>query len=86
MDDVERVIEEFLEGKPRAATLRELRQALEAKLHRLQQDPSTPCQQIDDLREQVRVLYEEEFITQFVEDSIRFTLSADALQQQLGED
>jgi len=34
----------------------------------------------------VRVLYEEEFITQFVEDSIRFTLSADALQQQLGED
>jgi hypothetical protein len=86
MEDVERVIEEFLDGKPRAATLRELRQALETKLRRLEEDPSTPPEQIQELREQVRILYEEELITQFVEDSIRFTLSADALQQQIGED
>ncbi len=86
MDDVERVIEEFLEGKPRAATLRELRQALEAKLRRLEDDPSASPEQLEQLREQARVLYEEELITQFVEDSIRFTLSADALQQQIGED
>jgi (p)ppGpp synthase/HD superfamily hydrolase len=86
MEDVERVIEEFLEGKPRASTLRELRQALETKLRRLEEDPSTPPEQIQELREQVRVLHEEELITQFVEDSIRFTLSADALQQQIGED
>ena len=86
MDDVERVIEEFLEGKPRAATLRELRQALEAKLRRLEDDPSASPEQLEELREQARVLYEEELITQFVEDSIRFTLSADALQQQIGED
>jgi len=86
MDDVERVIEEFLDGKPRASTLRELRQALEAKLHRMEEDPSTPPEQIEQTREQVRVLYEEELITQVVEDSIRFTLSADALQQQIGED
>ncbi|MCS6829225.1 MAG: hypothetical protein RMM08_08475 [Armatimonadota bacterium] len=85
MDDVERVIEEFLDGKPRAAALRELRQALELKLRRLEDDPSTPPEQLQELREQVRVLYEEELITQFVEDSIRVTLSADALQRQIGE-
>ena len=84
--DVERVIEEFLDGKPRASTLRELRQALQLKLRQIEEDPSTSPEQIEELREQVRVLYEEELITQFVEDSIRFTLSADALQQQTGED
>ncbi len=86
MDDVERVIEQFLDGKPRASTLRDLRLALEAKLRRMEQDPSTSPEQIEELREQVRVLMEEELITQFVEDSIRFTLSADSLHQQLGED
>lgn len=86
MDDVERVIEEFLDGKPRASTLRDLRLALEAKLRRIEQDPSASPEQIQQLREQVRVLYEEELITQFVEDSIRFTLSASTLQQQIGED
>jgi hypothetical protein len=59
---------------------------VETKLRRLEEDPSTPPEQIQELREQVRVLHEEELITQFVEDSIRFTLSADALQQQIGED
>ncbi len=86
MEDVERVIEEFLEGKPRAATLRELRLALEQRLRRLEEDPSTLPEQLEELREQVRVLYEEELITQFVEDSIRFTLGADAIQRQIGED
>ncbi|MER3472645.1 MAG: hypothetical protein C4335_01130 [Armatimonadota bacterium] len=86
MDDVERVIEEFLDGKPRASTLRDLRLALEAKLRRMEQDPSASPEQIQQLREQVRVLYEEELITQFVEDSIRFTLSVSTLQQQIGED
>lgn len=86
MDDVERVIEEFLDGKPRASTLRDIRLALEAKLRRMEQDPSASSEQIQELREQVRVLYEEELITQFVEDSVRFTLSADTLQQQIGED
>lgn len=86
MDDVERVIEEFLDGKPRASALRDLRLALEAKLRRMEQDPSASPEQVQQLREQVRVLYEEELITQFVEDSIRFTLSADAVQQQIGED
>lgn len=86
MDDVERVIEEFLDGKPRASTLRNLRLALEAKLRRMEQDPSASSEQVQELREQVRVLYEEELITQFVEDSVRFTLSADTLQQHIGED
>lgn len=86
MDDVERVIEGFLDGKPRASTLRDIRLALEAKLRRMEQDPSASSEQIQELREQVRVLYEEELITQFVEDSVRFTLSADTLQQQIGED
>lgn len=86
MDDVERAIEAFLDGKPRASTLRELRQALEAKLHRLEADPSTSPEHLQELREQVRVLCEEELITQFVEDSIRFTVSADALHKQIGED
>lgn len=86
MDDVERVIGEFLDGKPRASTLRDLRLALEAKLRRMEQDPFAPSEQIQELREQVRMLYEEELITQFVEDSVRFTLSADTLQQQISED
>lgn len=86
MEEVERVIEQFLEGKPRASTLREWRKALEERLRRLEQDPSTPPEQLQEVREQVRILHEEELITQFVEDSIRFTLSADAVYQQTAEE
>lgn len=85
MDDVERVIEQFLDGKPRASTLRELREALQEKLRRLEQDPSALPEEIAEVREQVRVLYEEELITEFVEDSVRFTLSAEQLHQEMDE-
>lgn len=86
MDEVERVIEQFLDGKPRASDLRAWRMALEEKLRRLEQDPSTPPEQLQEVREQVRILREEELITQFVEDSVRFTLSADAIYQQTAEE
>ncbi|MBC8102850.1 MAG: hypothetical protein H7Z41_09710 [Cytophagales bacterium] len=81
----EQVIEEFLGEQPRADHWRSLKETLAERLRdavvaRDEADPDDLQflaleKKIRDLREQVRVLAEEEAITRFVEDSVRATLT-----------
>ncbi len=82
----ERVIEEFLQGQPRAHQWREWKEALKKRLYYLQKELSSLPpeasveerenleQRIKETQEQIRALEIEEIITQFVEDSIRLAL------------
>ncbi|MBC8137984.1 MAG: hypothetical protein H8F28_19055 [Fibrella sp.] len=84
-DPRDEVIEDFLEGQPRAARWREYRLALQTRLDAAKEkiaqttEGSGERAELDDrikeLREQIRVLAEEEAITQFVEDSVRSSLT-----------
>jgi len=79
------VIEEFLEGQPRANYWRELRESLHGRLREAEAefkgipagDPNRAAleKRVEDLREQVAALATEEAVTQFVEDSVRASLS-----------
>jgi hypothetical protein len=79
------VIEEFLEGQPRASYWRELRESLHGRLREAEaelkgipaDDPNRAAleKRMEDLREQVAALATEETVTQFVEDSVRASLS-----------
>ena len=72
MKEAEPVIEEFLDGAPRAETWKELHLALAARLEAARTDGDQA--RITQLEEQVAALAQEEAITRFVEDSIRVTL------------
>lgn len=83
-DEVESTVEQFLEGRPRAAEIAGLRAALERRLQGLQasldreQDPAARArlqEEIATARKQVAALEREELITEFVEDSVRATAS-----------
>lgn len=84
-DPREEIIEDFLDGQLRATKWRELRVALQTRLDRAKEQlsalPGTSSERgeieerITELRVQVRALAEEEAITQFVEDSVRSSLS-----------
>lgn len=79
------VIEDFLEGQPRANQWREMRETLQARLKDavLARDAAPPGsreyttteKKVRELREQVHALRTEEAVTQFVEDSVRASLS-----------
>ncbi|MEI6433021.1 MAG: hypothetical protein WCP07_12615 [bacterium] len=79
------VIEEFLEGEPRAEFWRELRESLQERLSSAVENlgqitpehPDYKAQEtrVAELRQQVRALATEEAVTEFVEDSIRRTLN-----------
>jgi len=79
------VIEDFLEGHPRANQWREMRETLQARLVNAlaDRDAALPGsrektaaeRKVRELREQVEALRTEEAVTQFVEDSVRATLS-----------
>lgn len=69
LESVEPVIEEFLEGAPRAETWGELRKALSLRLEAARSEGDQA--HIDELEEQVAALAQEEAITRFVEDSVR---------------
>ena len=85
MSNADEVIEEFLEGQPRAQTWRELRETLEARLKDAvaardeidPEDPQLPAleRRVRDLRAQVAALAQEEAVTQFVEESVRASLN-----------
>jgi len=84
-DPREEVIEEFLEGQPRAQTWRELKDALQTRLDAAKEqreltkegspDREAIEERIAELRQQIYALAEEEAVTQFVEDSVRSSLS-----------
>lgn len=83
--DRDDIIEEFLDGQPRAEYWRELRQALAERLREAVQyqktlAPDAPgyadsTARVEELREQVNALATEEIITQFVEESITSTVN-----------
>jgi hypothetical protein len=88
-DENEVIVEEFLEGQPRADVWRELKETLLARYKDAvavrdamdPDDPAFPAQEkrVREMREQVNVLAEEEAVTQFVEDSVRASLSRPAV-------
>ena len=79
------LLESFFEGKPRAETWRQLRETLQARLNHHKAElmeipedaPSRGAlrKKIEELRQQVIALAEEEAISQFVEDSVRATVA-----------
>ncbi len=95
-DPREEVIEEFLEGQPRAGTWRELKEALHTRLVRAREEqeqtransPERAAidERINELKVQIHALAEEEAITQFVEDSVRASLSRPRPLPDFGEE
>jgi len=81
----DQIIDEFLEGAPRAETWRELRQTLADRLRDAREtlnrapenSPNRTLleKKVRELREQVAALEQEEAITRFVEDSVRATVA-----------
>jgi hypothetical protein len=96
MTDPDRVIEEFLEGRPRAETWGELRDTLAARLRDAvaerdalpADDPARAAleKRVRALREQVAALAQEAAVTQFVEDSVRAALSRPRPDSDWGDD
>ena len=85
MSTPDEVIEEFLEGQPRAQVWRELRETLAARLRDavVERDALPEGDErraelekrVRTLRRQVAALAEEEAVTQFVEDSVGASLA-----------
>lgn len=81
----EQILTEFLGDQPRADTWRSYKEALAARLKDALDSRNAVApdslqylildKKVGELREQVRVLAEEEAITQFVEDSVRATMT-----------
>lgn len=79
------ILESFLEGKPRAETWRQLRETLGERLKRLKEElealpdgapgAASLRKKVEETRQQVAALAEEEAISRFVEDSVRATIA-----------
>ncbi|HHX42089.1 MAG TPA: hypothetical protein GX715_19200 [Armatimonadetes bacterium] len=90
-DEVEETIDEFLGERPRATYLAELRAALARRLEgtRAALEQSQDPQEQEKLRKEIaamerqdEVLAREELITEFVEDSVRATVSWSLLKPE----
>lgn len=97
--DPDQIIEEFLEGRPRAEAWGALRDTLAARLKDAvierdalpEDDPARVGleKRIRTLREQVTALAQEAAVTEFVEESVRASLSrpaGDARSRDWGDD
>ncbi|MCS7263261.1 MAG: hypothetical protein NZ805_00340 [Armatimonadetes bacterium] len=89
---VEQLIEQVLEGHPRAEQWRQWRQALEERLEKLLELKAKGIvefpdidQRIDELKRYIAILLEEEIITDFVEQQVKMVLGKAKLEQALGE-
>ncbi len=89
---IERLIEEVMEGHPRAEQWRQWREALEERLEKLLEMKAKGIaeypdldQRIEELRRYIAVLREEEIITEFVEQQVRMVVGKAKLEQMLGE-
>jgi len=96
-DFADPVIDEFLEGQPRADTWRELREALQARFKDAKADLAGVAEddprraallrRVNELHDQVAALAQEEAVTRFVEDSVRASLTRPrSLGQGFGDD
>lgn len=87
----EEVIDEFLGENPRARELRLMRAALQQRMAVFQKErdktqdereKTTLSNKIRDLEKQIEALRREEAITEFVENSVRVTLTKSALDEE----
>lgn len=91
--DLQIALDQALEGEPRAEELGVLREALAQRLQTLErlrdaeEDPHARQEwerQIKRVREQMTTLHEEQIITQFVEDSVKFIVRHHKMMKELG--
>ncbi len=89
---IERLIEEVLEGHPRAEQWRQWREALEERLQKLLALKEKGICEYEDLEERIEelkryiaVLREEEIITEFVEQQVRMVVGKAKLERMLEE-
>ncbi|MCX7643546.1 MAG: hypothetical protein N2116_07065 [Armatimonadetes bacterium] len=89
---IEQLIEQVLEGHPRAEQWRQWREALEERLQKLLElkakgiaDFPDINQRIEELKQYIAVLREEEIITEFVEQQVRMVVGKAKLEQMMGE-
>lgn len=96
MTNEDEVIDDFLEGRPRADTWRELRETLQARLRDAVAERDAVAgdaprragldRRVRELRDQVAALAQEEAVTQFVEDSVRASLTRPGPATDFGEE
>ncbi len=90
---IEQLIEQVLEGHPRAEQWRQWREALEERLQELLKLKAKGTleypdldQRIEELKRYIAVLREEEIITEFVEQQVRMVIGKAKLEQMTGEE
>ncbi|MCS7253303.1 MAG: hypothetical protein RMK18_00725 [Armatimonadota bacterium] len=90
---IEMLIDEALGGEPRSEQWREWREALEERLRHLRQMRSKGIVEFEnmdelirDIEEKIKVLREEEIITEFVEQQVRALIGKLRLQKEIGEE
>ena len=85
--DEQAAIEQFLEGNPSAAQLRQWRETLRTRARRLRQELKTadPEQapalkaRLAEMNRQIAALEREELISEFVEQEVRYTLAVGSM-------
>jgi len=89
---IEQLIEQVLEGHPRAEQWRQWREALEERLEKLLElrakgivEYPNLDERIEELKRYIAVLREEEIITEFVEQQVRMVVGKARLERMLGE-
>ena len=89
--DEDQIIEKFLGENPRAGDVRSMRIALEERRRTMKREREQAkddkerasfAAKISELNKQIRVMKEEEAITQFVESSVRLTLHKPAKEDE----
>ena len=89
--DEDQIIERFLGENPRADDVRSMRIALEERRRTIKRERAQAkddrerasfAAKISELNKQIRVMREEEAITQFVESSVRLTLHKPAKEDE----
>jgi hypothetical protein len=90
---LERLLDEVLEGQPRAEQWRQWREVLEERLNKLLELKAKGInefpdldERIEELRRYIAVLREEEILTEFVEQQVRMVLGKARLRQALDGD
>lgn len=91
--DLQLALDQALEGEPSAEELGVLREALAQRIQTFErlrdaeEDPDARKeweQQIKRVREQMATLQEEQTLTQFVEDSVKFIVQQNKMMKELG--
>ena len=89
---IDQLIEQVLEGHPRAEQWRQWREALEERLEKLLELKAKGIveypnldERIEELKRYIAVLREEEIITEFVEQQVRMVVGKAKLERMAGE-